>query len=503
MFNTIFLKEVRDHLLTFRFSAALITTFILIVISVWVLGDDYLRRLNAYNRASDLYAQEAREVYVPSRIIPQVHRSPSPPSIFAQGETRHLGNSVTIRRWTIPSRATDNFTDNELLAAYPSFDLLTVFTLVISIFGLLLTYDSLSGERENGTLKQMYCNSVSRSTIFAAKFLAGVMVIAIPFLISFLSALIILQFIHGISFTGQMWLSVFVMLTIGLVFGAIFIAIGLLSSSIFRRSSISLVFSLLLWALGVLIIPIAANAVSTTVVELSPQWEIDDFAKETRREIRQNRPDFGVDRVSIWGSIGGQYQSLFDSNPSGFLWVEKFINYTEPAYYRRAEQIRNLENQHMQKKKQQSQLSFWLSLPAPATHLRTAFTTLASTDYSTHMRFMEHARRFRSQMIDIFRSKNYLTTNTSEFVSRRTPEERTQAGWEQRLAKYREMQTSGQKIGWDTEFEPLPPDTIPPFSFNSFEPDFLSALEPITALIITLIIIFLVGYVAFLRYDVR
>ena len=84
MSMTLLSKEIKLHLKTFRFNAALIVTFILTILSVWVLGNDFVARNNLYLKLSESYGETVGSIYVPSQIQPVLHKAPTPLSIFAQ-----------------------------------------------------------------------------------------------------------------------------------------------------------------------------------------------------------------------------------------------------------------------------------------------------------------------------------------------------------------------------------------------------------------------------------
>ncbi len=513
MFYHLFSKEVRELLMTFRFGAALITTFVLIALSVIVLGDDYLRRRSEYNRLADLYAQEAAEVYVPSLISPQLHRPPSPLSIFAEGDTKHLGNTVGISRWQVPVHAAGSLTDNMLLKAYPSFDLMTVFILVVSVFGVLFSYDSLSGERERGILKQIFSNPVSRGTVYVAKFAAASAVLAIPVAISFLASLLIISFYHGIGFTGPMWTALALMLFSGLVCGAVFVALGIACSALVRRSSVALVLSLFLLATLVLFMPSAANGLSGYFIPLKPRSEVDMFVEislsEVREEVDRRLAEelrrLGIARgtSSMIGRTGGESLYLFDGNAAAFSRHVQRVIISEPRYQKRADDIWNLEHSHWEAKTRQAEFSAVLSLVSPAGHLRRAFTALAGTDFETYGKFMEAARLFRQQLLRSFRARGYFDRNAWEFISRRKKDEITEEKYRARGVKYIErMQRREPLTNWEGNWDPLPTSMIPTFRFE-VEPDFETALQPISILSLMAILLCLCGFLAFLRMDVR
>ncbi len=515
MFGVLLWKEIRNHLMTFRFGAALITTFVLVVISVWVLGDDYIRRRDSYNQLAESAARAAREVTVPSMAVPVLHHPPSPLSIFAQGEEKHLGNSVEISRWEVPRKASDSLTDNMLLAAQPPFDLLAIFTLVVSLFGVLLSYDSVSGERERGTLKMLCSSRTSRGIIFAVKFLGGLTVLSLPFLVSFLSALIVLQFVHGIGLAPVQWLAVAAMVFTGLLFGALFVAVGLMSSALVKRSSTALVFSLLLWTLGVPLIPATSTNLVSLLHPLPPSAEIANIAQVTSEEINDRVDEYTVPpeyrerqlRIEGGGGFFGQSPWLFDGNPPIFHVLEDFIRFHEPLRQERAEVVWEVEREHEVQMERQVVLASWLSSAAPATHLRNAFTALAGTGYSTNRRFMENARRYRHELLERFRRRGYFDENVIEFFSRLPREVAySQELWEQRYAVYQERENSGEDFAGEMDWrqwEPLPADIVPAFRFESSRPEFEAALWPIAILAFMAAFAFAAGFAAFIRYDVR
>jgi ABC-type transport system involved in multi-copper enzyme maturation permease subunit len=514
MFGILFSKEIREHLMTFRFGAALVATFALVLLSVWILGDDYIRRRENYNRIAEKAAQAEREVFVPSFLFPVVHYPPSPLSIFAQGEDQHLGNSVVINRWEVPRKATDSLTDNVLLNAEPSFDLLAIFSLVISIFAILFSYDSINGERERGTLKLICLGKISRTQIFLAKFAAGVCVLALPFLFSFVASLLVLQFVHGIGFTPAQWPAIILMIVTGLIYGALFFALGMLCSSLTGRSSTSLILSLLLWATGVLLIPDAAVNVASMLEELPDPTEITNFEqvsyRETREKISAHVRSARTDGdIMVMGGSGLVIPKpyLFDGNPAMYRWFADALRFGEPLLQRRAESVWQVSKKYEDAMIKQAELASLLSTPAPAHHLRAAFTALAGTDYSVNRDFIDSARRFRSAFLKRMWDEGLFGANVISFFSRRPlAEALSEEGWVRRYAEYKARRKAGEKERSfldPRQWGELPPGLVPEFAFEGGAPDFEAASWPIAVLLTASILVFCLGMFAFSLYDVR
>jgi ABC-type transport system involved in multi-copper enzyme maturation permease subunit len=510
MLRTLFWKEIREHLLTFRFAAALVTTFMLVVFSIWILGEDYLRRRDNYTKLSDEAANATSKVTIPSMLEPIVHHPPSPLGIFASGEEKRLGNAVRIMRWEVPNEAGDSLTDNPLLSAIPSFDMLAVFTLVTSLFGILLTYDSITGEKERGTLRQICSTGTGRLRLYAAKFLAGAVVLSIPILLSFVCGLVVLRFLHNINFDPGQWLAIVFMLAAGLLFGAVFIALGLMCSALVGRSATALIFSLLLWALGVLIIPLGAVSMASVFQSLPQHSEIIKLQKVTAGEVTAKMDPLldaefekamATPGIRLAGGMSADRPNSFllDGSPAAFNLYQVLVSSMERLWQARAEKIWNLEKAHDERMRRQLDLVDLFSSPAPALYLRQVFTRLAGTDYRSQEEFLEMARRYRSGMLRIFRAKGYFDHNAIGLVSRVPPDEAfSQENFERRWAApgFRE------NLGLD-KLPPLPADLLPESAFVRQVPRFQESLQPAAILVLMIFLFFSIGQAAFVRYDVR
>ena len=514
MFQSLLSKEIRNHLLTFRFAAALATTMVLVVVSLWVLCDDYIRRRDAYNLAAETTARQNYEVYVPSQISPTLHRPPSQLSIFAQGEDRRFGNSVRVRRWEVPCRAEGSFTDNMLMAAQQALDLNTVFAIVLSLFGILFTYDAVSGEREAGTLKLQCISGVSRGSIYIAKFAGAVICLALPFLISFTGGLLMLSFFFHLTFTASQWWAIAAIILAGMLYGALFVALGLACSSFVRRSSVALVLALLFWVLSVLVIPVAAQSSAGVLMPLPSPSEVSNLEKATERESIDKLSEFEEEHPQYnWGwqtsnwslpSAGNYYK--YDGSGAWFRDSEAYVRFVEPMMLGRAADIWDLYNTQDKRRARQASLIELMSFPSPAFHLRKSLSALAATDYSVYAHFLDAIRRYRRQMIADFEHRGYFSDRALQFFCRRDRSETTDEGFRQRYAYYQQQFDSGKRyeefIGLD-QWGELPPEDILPFRHENSEPDFVEAIQPMSVLAVMLAIAVATGFVAFIRYDVR
>ena len=76
---------------------------------------------------------------------------------------------------------------------------------VLSLIALLFTFDSISGERESGTLRLTLANSVPRHAILLGKFLGALISISIPFMLAMLMNLLIISTSSAVHLNAEAW----------------------------------------------------------------------------------------------------------------------------------------------------------------------------------------------------------------------------------------------------------------------------------------------------------
>ena len=514
MFLILLWKDIKVQLMTFRFAAAFLTIMILVLISFWVLGDDYLRRMNSYNIAAETTTQDNLEVYVPSQITPMVHRPPSALSIFAQGENRRLGNSLRIYRWEVPYTATGNLTDNKFMASEPALDLYTIFAVVVSLFGILFGYDAISGEKEDGTLKLKSITGVSRNLIYLSKFVSGAVCLLIPVTFSVLAGLAMLLIVFKIQFAAIELVAIGVMLLSGIIFSALFNGIGVACSSFCHRSSRSLLFALLIWSVSCLLVPSMASNISQVVQPLDSPNKMEVTKKTSLDEARDKEKNVIKDHPKVydgWFLTGfsvldnGRYIKVEGDAPA-FTDSESYIREIEPIMQERADLIWRKRQEILEKKKDQLSLLEMFNFISPSFQLRKVMTSLANTDYETYGSFLKETRRYRRMLIDDFANKGYFTSNVLAFFTRRPREEITSEKYQERVEYYRaELRkgTSFDKLVHQRLWGPLDRDLILPFSRPERSPGFEMSIVPTLILFVMMVATFVTGFYAFRRYDVR
>jgi len=134
-------------------------------------------------------------------------------------------------------------------------DLTFIVQFLLSFFAIVLTFNAISAEKENGTLRLVYSNSFKSAYFIQAKYISAFITISLPLLLGIILSLILLAASSIIPFSSSLILNFLTFLIISLLYLSIFILIGILCSIIGQSSKISLVLALLVWIFLVIIIP--------------------------------------------------------------------------------------------------------------------------------------------------------------------------------------------------------------------------------------------------------
>lgn len=264
MIKAIWRKELLEQLTSRRF----IYCTLIIVSLIWVIG---LLRIESYekvraekDRIVAEIADEFRKIDGYASLRTQVVRTPRPLEVFNQGVSEQKGSVVPIRIYEVPyitdkhiptDKHTLSTTGNSLLAVIGSFDVVHVIQVFLSLLAVLLACESISSEREKGTLSLMLTMNASRAQIAMGKFLSGVTLLNLPIFLGFLGVVIFLIASGHVRLTGDDWMGIIGIWAISLFYIAVFYLIGMALSCCTHNTSTSLIYGLFTWAFLVIVLP--------------------------------------------------------------------------------------------------------------------------------------------------------------------------------------------------------------------------------------------------------
>ncbi|MEK7407479.1 MAG: ABC transporter permease subunit [Acidobacteriota bacterium] len=389
------LKELHDHLLSLRFQAGFLLALVLVSASAFVLSSNY-QRDNAE------YVQRLRQEddflrrYAHLNRLGGVLTARRPPAAMAL--VRGLANEAGM----------ETLDSDPMLEMFPPMDLPAVVAIIFSLFGIVLGFDAINGERERGTLRLVLANPVRRFELLAAKWAGGMLVLAAAFVAAVLAGAGIVLARSGAHWSREEWLAFAGVCAASLVYCGAFYSLALMFSALARRSSVSVLASVFGWVLLVLVIPnvspyVAAQFAplpSAAAMERDQRYitseERDELGRAGQRKVQEKyrgRFEFGDvaseearRRIAADPAQRRLYQQM--RNEIEAVWAE--VN------RRQREKAMRLQETYQDRTKRQFELSRWISYASPLPPLLYASTELAATGFESQERFRAQARAYGS-----------------------------------------------------------------------------------------------------------
>ena len=488
-------REFTSNVLTSRFMIGFVVCLMSTAAAVFVQVADYEKRLSAYHVAVREHQDEIRTWDTYRQINPKAHRKPNPLSIFNVGTEKSGADMVSIRL-AIPiweQQAQRHGSDNPFLSIFLAIDVIFVFKIVLSALAILFAYNTISGEREDGTLKLVLSNPVPRDALVLGKYLGGVLSLFPIVIVSFAVGVVIAYAAPTTDFDVSDLLRLVMVLIVSLLYISICYLLGMLLSVWTKTAATTLILAMFIWG----ILTIVHSNVATFAVEKFPPstsqpeeemlqqigriWE--DFREErdayilkefgyrhpVHAIITEGEMSLGMD-TRTGGGIG--FEEIYTPKPMHKMDTSKYqeiLGYQERLridYANRAEDIlkrrENIGERHKQLARNVARLSF-----ADTYHF--AVGTITGTDRESYKDFINQARSYKRQVVDYLAGKDAFSARA----------------W-----------FSGDK--GEAEFADL---LVFQHRYNSLSENLSRALGDIFILLAWNIVLFMGTYLSFLRYD--
>jgi ABC-type transport system involved in multi-copper enzyme maturation permease subunit len=509
-------KEFLLNLISARFIIGFLLCLVIIPFTVIVNVDNYLNQVGIYKIEKERADREYKEIRVWSMLRPTVVSEPEVLSIFSNGISGNMGNKTKIQLNVYPLFPSGHVitNDNPLLNAFFSIDFSRVIAILISLIALVFSYDAITREREEGTMKQCFTGKISRITFLFGK-ITGLVITLLPILLfCYILACLIVMVNPGISISASDWGGIMLLFLTSIIYMMVFILIGILISSLTSRSSTSIILSLLCWIWFLFLLPNISTYLSQSIVKTPLDDNVQNAIREYDKELskgegdvwRRAQKEFHLENgISHWNYSGGEdgmeemsgitkEVALLHRQVS--IWeTENMLSYADKKW---AIQRSYLDELIRQQKWQQR--IAWLS---PSEIFGQATNALCRTDMQSFLKYMESVRNFRETFIryysdkKLFESFAYFTGHSFESLYSEEDVNNMASGEFFKIMKEKEINNS--------MFPLLNTDDVPRYVS---QPDTLSmaisgAMGRLTALLALMVALLFVTIVTFMKYDVR
>jgi ABC-type transport system involved in multi-copper enzyme maturation permease subunit len=438
MLKTVIKKELRENLYSHRFLVFFVLTPLLISISMLFLVQKYKSRISDYELAVKENSTQQRNIVTYSGLAMKVIKRPNPLSVFHEGLERNIGDLFTLSLSRLPTleNAGRMTVENPFMVEFYGFDFTAVFILLMSIMAIYWGHNTVSGEKENGTLGLILSHPVPRFKLMLGKSIGGMISLLIPVLTGFLAASLIIVLAGTGGLYPAQWVLTLLLFLVLTLFILLCYLMAVLFSNLTRKSSVSLLYAMLFWIVFILLIP----AIVPYIVDLihpvptgqKVESQVSLFKEEFLKKVKEYEESFENIhfQVDIRANFipGNNLYSLFNNNlqvetthQPTLDYMKNFIKYIEPLRLSYIEKIEKLVNARMRLLKSQRNLYENLSRVSPAYLLSHTAAQLCGTGANTYISLLDSLRLYRYQVIEELKRKNAFASYdyfTSQFSKR-------------------------------------------------------------------------------------
>jgi ABC-2 type transport system permease protein len=335
-------------------------------------------------------------------------------SIFSKGCEDLVGNKINISLKS-PEIESTSQNKNPFLVIFSDFDLVGLIKIIFSVLTIFLVTDSISGEKENGTLKLLLSHNVKRFEIFTAKFTANLNIVVIPLALMFIITALFISFQLDTLLDFSFWVKILLILISCLGFISIYVFIGLIVSTLSPTSSLSLIFGLMIWIILALLYPSSINSLVTATNQTASLHHVNNKIEEIRssyfekmeeniilpgRRNESSPPTNGIRYDGLPGLIGITEKDVFES------W-ESVVVKNIPLFLKGQNEIIDVRDNHRNKLLEQRKIINRFLFLSPGSLLDESCNKLANTDIKYRDFYIfEKAKSYRTEILEYMEKKD-------------------------------------------------------------------------------------------------
>lgn len=314
-------------------------------------------------------------------------------AIFSVGQSDVLSNNAGIAISTLQRTEADKEGfENPLGFLTGKFDLSFVVVYLLPLFVLAISFNLLSGERENGTLQLLLANPLKLQNLLTAKVTA-------QFLLLF--GIVAVATIVGIllsaqSYAGDFWLKSLLWLVLVLAYTAFWFALAVFINSFGFSSATNAVVSSASWLVLVLILPTLLNVVISAVYPVPPRSEVVSTIRgvnlDMRRDGEKLLTEFYQDHPELIPKDGKT-----DTKDFGLAFV-----YVQREQKKRVAEVENRFDEQLQN---QQNLVKKLRFLSPSIIAQESINDIAGTGLERYTEFRQQTKEFDKTWDNYFSTK--------------------------------------------------------------------------------------------------
>ncbi len=388
-------REFHDNLNSLRFALATALLLVLMLTNAVVHLREHPEHVQQHiasttNALNVLTSRADKSLYELAQKGPGwFYKAPSPLRFCAEGGESFLPSAIEGRHlvwemsFVVRGRQLKSFWRLEYPSISPDLqnvrpdaikvDWAFIIGYVLSLIALLFTFDSISGERERGTLRLMLAHPIPRHTVLTGKFLGALISILLPLSVAVLINLLVISASSDVQLDPEAWIRLGIIFFTVILYTCLFLALGLLVSACSQQSVVSLVILLLVWVTFVVFIP---NTLALITSSFSSPMTSDEFQERQSRIFHE-----------LSDTYEARYLKMYGSSSETILIEGEFVT-------KDAQQAERLNQEYLTQQSAQASRAHAITRISPVAILQHLFETLAGTGFNRHLHFLENAQHY-------------------------------------------------------------------------------------------------------------
>ncbi|MFC1495501.1 ABC transporter permease [Thermodesulfobacteriota bacterium] len=409
MLRLILYKELREIIGSAKFAVTFGICSLLIILAFFTGIENYKTGMEEYNasEAAQLRTHEKKTDWREVRNH-QVYLTPKPLAALVMGVSNDLGRTAYITGSSIPPLDDSIYSQQPVFAVFRFLDLEFVFQVILSLFAILFAFDAINGEKERGTLRLSFANSLPRASYILGKLTGSFLALALPLLIPILIGVLLLP-LSGVALSTEEWARLGLFILCGLLYLGVFLTLSVFISCLTQRSSSSFLFLLVIWVCSVLIIPRASVLIAGNMIDVPSMEEVSvqrlQLQRQNSREYIQKLNDLYRD---FFQQMSQNRDNSREATDRGFKKISDTLDKIRAENDKSVKDLTsrlNEERRNIQIK--QEKLAFGISRISPTAVFTLAATTFSGTSLELREHFRERAAAYSDSFAEFYR-KNRL-----------------------------------------------------------------------------------------------
>lgn len=306
----VLIHQIKDQLKNLKFLISFLLILFLFILNAFFFSYDYQKKRDMYTKLryenSEIISKASEGLNQLVFLEQEIVKEPLSYEFIAGNKQNYFPNSlsVSISAISLPKKVGNEFESNDIILM----DWLFIIAIIGTFLIFILTFDAITQEREKGTLKLVFSNSISNLSFIYGKLLGIVLAFVTSVFIGLVLNIIIISFINKIPIGADLLGRIGILFILCSVFVFLFATIGLLVSFVSKNSLRSLIVLTLIWIVLAFITPVFSRIATSAIYEVESLTEFEHKYKHEETKFPELILKHNGARRGIQGGRIDNYQ---------------------------------------------------------------------------------------------------------------------------------------------------------------------------------------------------